>query len=749
MTYIDVILPLPLKATFTYAVDDEMAKRVRRGCRVVVPLGKKKHYTAIVDRVHQEAPEGYEVKYAFALLEDQPVVLPQQLRLWEWIADYYMCAEGDVYSAAVPSGLKLEFKPKVETHVRLTPAYRSEKSLQQMLDSMKRATKQQELLLTYLHLSEFFEGQPHEVSKQDLLAFRNTSDNVLTALVKRGVLETYPFVVSRLQEESVQQIGLKPLNVNQQRAYEEIKQCFEKQSVCLLFGVTSSGKTEIYTHLIEETIRQGKQVLYLLPEIALTTQITERLKRVFGSHIGIYHSRFSDPERVEIWNKQLSDDPYLIILGARSSVFLPYQQLGLVIVDEEHDSSYKQQDPAPRYHARNTALMLASMYGAKTLLGTATPSVESWFNATEAGKYGLVVLKERYQEIQLPEILPIDIRELHRKKMMMGHFSPLLKEKIDEALARNEQVILFQNRRGFAPMVECHDCGWVPKCVHCDVSLTYHKHTNRLVCHYCGYSVPVPSTCPECGSQDLRDRGFGTEKVEDEIKALFPQARVARMDMDTTRSKTAYERMIRDFERQKTDILIGTQMVSKGLDFDHVHLVGILNADTMLNYPDFRAYERAYQLMAQVAGRAGRRGERGLVVLQTGHVDYPIVQHVRDNDFESMVNAQLAERQLCHFPPYYRLVYIYLKHRDRRLTENLTASLTNQLVKVFGAERVNGPMQPAVARVQSLHIGMVMLKIEISASMAQARNLLLQVQDLMSQHPHFNSLQIYYDVDPV
>ena len=749
MTYIDVILPLPLKATFTYAVDDEMAKRVRRGCRVVVPLGKKKHYTAIVDRVHQEAPEGYEVKYAFALLEEQPVVLPQQLRLWEWIADYYMCAEGDVYQAAVPAGLKLEFKPKVETHVRLASAYRSEESLQQMLDSMKRATKQQELLLAYLHLSDFFEGQPKEVSKQDLLAFQNTSDNVLAALVKRGVLETYPFVISRLQEESVQQIGLKPLNTNQQRAYNEIKQCIRQQSVCLLYGVTSSGKTEIYTHLIEETIRQGKQVLYLLPEIALTTQITERLKRVFGSHIGIYHSRFSDPERVEIWNKQLSDDPYLIILGARSSVFLPFQQLGLVIVDEEHDSSYKQQDPAPRYHARNTGLMLASMYGAKTLLGTATPSVESWYNATEAGKYGLVVLKERYQEIQLPEILPIDIRELHRKKMMIGHFSPLLKEKIDEALVRNEQVILFQNRRGFAPMIECHDCGWVPKCVHCDVSLTYHKYTNRLVCHYCGYSVPVPSTCPECGSQDLRDRGFGTEKVEDEIKALFPQARVARMDMDTTRSKTAYERMIRDFERQKTDILIGTQMVSKGLDFDHVHLVGILNADTMLNYPDFRAYERAYQLMAQVAGRAGRKGERGLVVLQTGHVDYPIVQHVRDNDFESMVNAQLAERQLCHFPPYYRLVYIYLKHRDRRLTENFTASLTNQLVKVFGAERVNGPMQPAVARVQSLHIGMVMLKIEISASMAQARKLLLQVQHLMSQHPHFNSLQIYYDVDPV
>jgi primosomal protein N' (replication factor Y) len=452
---------------------------------------------------------------------------------------------------------------------------------------------------------------------------------------------------------------------------------------------------------------------------------------------------------VEIWNKQLSDNPYLIILGARSSVFLPYRNSGLVIVDEEHDSSYKQQDPAPRYHARNTALMLASMYGAKTLLGTATPSAESWYNTTEAGKYGLVTLKERYQEIQLPEVIPVDVKELHRKKMMHGHFSPFLKEKMKEALDRKEQIILFQNRRGFAPMIECHDCGWVPRCVHCDVSLTYHKHANQLVCHYCGYTTPVPHTCPECGSEDLRDRGFGTEKVEDEIKELFPQARVARMDLDTTRSKTAHERIINDFERGKTDILIGTQMVSKGLDFDHVHLVGILNADTMLNYPDFRAYERAYQLMAQVAGRAGRKGERGLVVLQTGHVDYPIIRNVMNNDFESMIHTQLAERQTCHFPPFYRLVNIYIKHRQQRLTESMTALMTAQLTKVFGAERVNGPLQPLVARVHSLHIGMIVLKIESNASFAQARKLLLQVEQLMHQDTRFKSLQVYYDVDPV
>ena len=749
MTFIDVILPLPLKATFTYAVDNDMAQKVKRGCRVVVPLGKKKHYTGIVDRVHHEAPEGYEVKYAFALLEDQPAVLPQQLKLWEWIADYYMCARGDVYNAAVPAGLKLEYKPKVETHVRLTKSYRTEEALQQMLDSLKRANKQQDMLLTYLQLSSFFEGGLSEVSKQDLLAHHNTSVAVFDALVKRGVFETYPYVISRLSEKGRPISGLKPLNANQQRALGEIKQYFESQSVCLLYGVTSSGKTEIYIHLIEETIRQGKQVLYLLPEIALTTQITERLKRVFGAEMGIYHSRFSDPERVEIWNKQLSDNPYLIILGARSSVFLPYQNLGLVIVDEEHDSSYKQQDPAPRYHARNTALMMASLYGAKTLLGTATPSAESWYNATDAGKYGLVVLKERYQEIQLPEIIPVDIKELNRKKMMYGHFSPFLKEKMEEALNRNEQIILFQNRRGFAPMIECHDCGWVPRCVHCDVSLTYHKQTNKLVCHYCGYTTSVPQNCPECGSQDLRDRGFGTEKVEDEIRELFPHARLARMDLDTTRSKTAHERIINDFEKGKTDILVGTQMVTKGLDFDHVHLVGILNADTMLNYPDFRAYERAYQLMAQVAGRAGRKGERGLVVLQTGHVDYPIIKNVMSNDFESMIHAQLAERQVCHFPPYYRLVYIYIKHRQQRLTESMTALMTSQLIKVFGADRVNGPMQPAVSRVHSLHIGMIMLKIESTASFVQARKLLLQVEQLMHQDARFKSLQVYYDVDPV
>jgi len=488
-------------------------------------------------------------------------------------------------------------------------------------------------------------------------------------------------------------------------------------------------------------------VLYLLPEIALTAQITERLQRVFGSRLGIYHSKFPDAERVEIWQKQLSEADYDIILGVRSSVFLPFRNLGLVIVDEEHENTYKQQDPAPRYHARNAAIVLASMYGAKTLLGTATPSVETWHNAT-TGKYGLVELKERYKEIQLPEIIPVDIKELHRKKMMKGPFSPLLLQYIREALEQKEQVILFQNRRGFAPMIECNTCGWVPKCKNCDVSLTYHKGLNQLTCHYCGYTYQLPRICPACEGTDLRNRGFGTEKIEDDIKALFPDARVARMDLDTTRTRTAYERIISDFQQGKTDILIGTQMVSKGLDFDHVSIVGILNADTMLNYPDFRAYERAFQLMAQVAGRAGRKNKRGRVVLQTKSIDHPIIPQVIANDYEAMVGGQLAERQMFHYPPYYRLVYVYLKNRNETLLDLMAQTMAAKLRTVFG-NRVLGPDKPPVARVQTLFIRKIVLKIETNAPMARARELLVQVQKEMVAEDRFKSLIVYYDVDPM
>ena len=818
--FADVILPLPLHSCFTYSLPDEWADEVQIGCRVVVPFGRKKYYTAIVRNVHYCAPTEYEVKEVSALLDARPILLPRQFKFWEWLSDYYLCTQGDVYKAALPSGLKLEsetiveynpdfesdvrlpekeqkildmlsadpeqcvtkleketgiknilsvikslldkeaifvkeelrrtYKPKTETRVRLTAAARNEHRLHIFFDELqRRAPKQLDLLMKYLELSGYLSGRDiKEVSKAELLQRTSATPAVFNGLVDRGVFEVYQQEIGRIDKALLKEvIPVNPLNEHQQRAYHSILENFQSKNVCLLHGITASGKTEVYIHLIEETIRQGKQVLYLLPEIALTAQITERLQRVFGSRLGIYHSKFPDAERVEIWQKQLSEADYDIILGVRSSVFLPFRNLGLVIVDEEHENTYKQQDPAPRYHARNAAIVLASMYGAKTLLGTATPSVETWHNAT-SGKYGLVELKERYKEIQLPEIIPVDIKELHRKKKMNGPFSPLLLQYIREALEQKEQVILFQNRRGFAPMIECNTCGWVPKCKNCDVSLTYHKGLNQLTCHYCGYTYQLPRICPACEGTDLRNRGFGTEKIEDDIKALFPDARVARMDLDTTRTRTAYERIISDFQQGKTDILIGTQMVSKGLDFDHVSIVGILNADTMLNYPDFRAYERAFQLMAQVAGRAGRKNKRGRVVLQTKSIDHPIIPQVIANDYEAMVGGQLAERQMFHYPPYHRLVYVYLKNRNETLLDLMAQTMAAKLRTVFG-NRVLGPDKPPVARVQTLFIRKIVLKIETNAPMARARELLVQVQKEMVAEDRFKSLIVYYDVDPM
>lgn len=818
--FADVILPLPLYSYFTYSLPDEWVDEVQTGCRVVVPFGRKKYYTAIVRNVHYCAPTEYEVKEVSALLDARPILLPRQFKFWEWLSDYYLCTQGDVYKAALPSGLKLEsetiveynpdfesdvrlpekeqkildmlsadpeqcvtkleketgiknilsvikslldkeaifvkeelrrtYKPKTETRVRLTAAARNEHRLHIFFDELqRRAPKQLDLLMKYLELSGYLSGRDiKEVSKAELLQRTSATPAVFNGLVDRGVFEVYQQEIGRIDKALLKEvIPVNPLNEHQQRAYYSILENFQSKNVCLLHGITASGKTEVYIHLIEETIRQGKQVLYLLPEIALTAQITERLQRVFGSRLGIYHSKFPDAERVEIWQKQLSEADYDIILGVRSSVFLPFRNLGLVIVDEEHENTYKQQDPAPRYHARNAAIVLASMYGAKTLLGTATPSVETWHNAT-SGKYGLVELKERYKEIQLPEIIPVDIKELHRKKKMNGPFSPLLLQYIREALEQKEQVILFQNRRGFAPMIECNTCGWVPKCKNCDVSLTYHKGLNQLTCHYCGYTYQLPRICPACEGTDLRNRGFGTEKIEDDIKALFPDARVARMDLDTTRTRTAYERIISDFQQGKTDILIGTQMVSKGLDFDHVSIVGILNADTMLNYPDFRAYERAFQLMAQVAGRAGRKNKRGRVVLQTKSIDHPIIPQVIANDYEAMVGGQLAERQMFHYPPYHRLVYVYLKNRNETLLDLMAQTMAAKLRTVFG-NRVLGPDKPPVARVQTLFIRKIVLKIETNAPMARARELLVQVQKEMVAEDRFKSLIVYYDVDPM
>lgn len=815
--YVDVILPLPLPKCFTYSLPDEYAEDVKIGCRVVVPFGRKKYYTAIVRNVHYCAPTDYEVKEVSALLDADPVLLPQQFSFWEWIADYYLCTQGDVYKAALPSGLKLEsetiveynpdfeaeapltereqrildllsadrqqcvtklekdsglkniltvikslldkeaifvkeelkrtYKPKMEARVRLAGKV-SEKQLHILFDLLSRAPKQLTLLMKYVECSRLLSGEtPVEISRKELLQQANVSSAILNGLVEKKIFEIYYHEIGRLQADCQSVMPLNPLNSFQQRAHDEIVASFREKNVCLLYGVTASGKTEIYIHLIEETIRQGKQVLYLLPEIALTTQITERLQRVFGSRLGIYHSKFPDAERVEIWQKQLGAANYDIILGVRSSVFLPFQNLGLVIVDEEHETTYKQQDPAPRYHARNAAIVLAMMYGAKSLLGTATPSIETWQNAV-AGKYGFVQLKERYKEIQLPEIVPVDIKELYRKKRMVGPFSPLLIQYMREALDQKEQVILFQNRRGFAPMIECRVCGWVPKCQNCDVSLTYHKGINQLTCHYCGYTYQVPVRCPACDGTELTNRGFGTEKIEDDIKVIFPEAKVARMDLDTTRTRSAYEKIIADFEQGKTDILIGTQMVSKGLDFDHVSVVGILNADTMLNYPDFRSYERAFQLMAQVAGRAGRKNKRGRVVLQTKSIDHPIIHQVIANNYEGMVDGQLAERQMFHYPPYYRLVYVYLKNKNEGLLEQMAAVMGDKLRAVFG-NRVLGPDKPPVARVQTLYIRKIVLKVEHTAPMARARELLLRIQREMLEDDRYRSLIVYYDVDPL
>lgn len=815
----DVILPLPLHGCFTYSLPEEMEADARIGSRVIVSFGRKKYYTAIVRNIHQVAPTDYEVKEVTAVLDSEPILLPRQFTFWEWLADYYLCTPGDVYKAALPSGLKLEsetivvynpefesdvqlpekerkvwdllasepeqsvtklekesgiknilavvkslmdkeaifvkeelkrtYKPKTETRVRLTAAASNERRLHFFFDELqRRAPKQLDLLMKYIELSGCLGPKRKEITKKELIQRASATPAVFSGLVEKGIFEVYRQEIGRLNAiGNGETFPMKSLNEHQQRAYDEIIENFRTRNVCLLHGVTSSGKTEIYIHLIEQTLRQGKQVLYLLPEIALTTQITERLQRVFGNRLGIYHSKFPDAERVEMWRKQLSEEGYDIILGVRSSVFLPFRKLGLVIVDEEHENTYKQQDPAPRYHARNAAIVLASMYGAKTLLGTATPSIETWHNAV-SGKYGLVELKERYREIRLPEIIPVDIKELHRKKRMNGPFSPLLLQYIREALDQKEQVILFQNRRGFAPMIECHTCGWVPKCKNCDVSLTYHKGLNQLTCHYCGYTYQPPRVCPACEGTDLRNCGFGTEKIEDDIKALFPEAAVARMDLDTTRTRAAYERIIADFEQGKTDILIGTQMVSKGLDFDHVSVVGILNADTMLNYPDFRAYERAYQLMAQVAGRAGRKNKQGRVVLQTKSMDHPIIPQVISNDYESMVDGQLAERQMFHYPPYYRLVYVYLKNRNETLLDLMAQTMAAKLRAIFG-NRVLGPDKPPVARVQTLFIRKIVVKIETKAPMARVRELLLQVQKEMVAEDRFKSLIVYYDVDPM
>ncbi len=747
--FVDVILPLPLDGVFTYSVPTSEEGRVKVGARVLVPFGRNKTYVGIISHIHNLSPEGYQTKDILQVMDFSPILLDSQLKLWQWISDYYMSPIGEVYKAALPSGLKAEdgYKPKTELYIRLTSPFRSEQALHVALNMLQRADKQQKTFIDYLALSGWDSGVGTELTRDELLN-QGHSLPTINALVKRGLLETYECEVGRLNNNQEPHLeNIKPLSTTQQDAFNQIQFSFLKKNVTLLHGVTSSGKTEIYIHLIQQALEQKKQVLYLLPEIALTVQMMERLQRVFGNRLGIYHSKYADAERVEIWQKQLSQNPYDVILGARSAVFLPFQRLGLVIIDEEHETSYKQQEPMPRYHARSAAIMLAQMFGAKTLLGTATPCVETYHNA-KTGKYALVELFQRYQGIELPEIQIVDIKDLQHRKMMNGPFSPLLLNKVREALERGEQAILFQNRRGYAPVIECKQCGWVPHCQHCDVSLTLHRSLNQLTCHYCGYTYQVPTECPNCGCTQLQTRGYGTEKIEAEVRDIFPEARIARMDLDTTRSRHAYERIISDFSAGRTNLLIGTQMISKGLDFDKVSVVGILNADTMLNYPDYRAYEHAFMMMSQVSGRAGRKGRRGLVILQTKSPDLPLIQQVVRNDYSAFYRSLIAERQQFHYPPYYRLIDVYLKHRSDSVVETASIELAGWLRHWFGT-RVLGPDKPSVAKVKSLSIRKLVLKFEQGINMTEVRKYLALAQQQMLQDKRYSSLQIYYDVDPL
>ena len=769
MTYANIILPLPLEGYFTYAVSEGLSPQIQVGVRVTVPLGKSKTYVGIVaeypvdvpkpvEEVAQQGKKKIVYKNIADVLDDTPILLPQQLRLWKWIADYYMSPIGDVYKAALPSGLKAEdgFRPRTELFIRLADKYCDEQTLTLLISSMKRAVKQLDVLMTYLRLTGVDniehllpETELREVTREELMNESHASIAVIRSLQEKMILVTYEKEVGRLNHNiAPHPEKIKPLNEAQTEAYNHILVQMMGHPVTLLHGVTSSGKTEIYIHLIQKAINEHKQVLYLLPEIALTVQITERLKAVFGNRLGIYHSKYSDAERVEIWKKQLSSNPYDIILGARSAVFLPFHRLGLVIIDEEHEQSFKQQDPAPRYHARSAAIVLAQMYaGAKTLLGTATPSMESYYN-TKQGKYGLVELSRRYKDIQLPSIEVVDMKDLYRRKMVSGPFSPRLLSAVRGALERGEQAILFQNRRGFAPMIECRQCGWVPKCPNCDISLTYHKSMNYLSCHYCGYTVKIPEVCPCCESKDIRGRGYGTEKIEDEIRSIFPEARIARMDLDTTHTRNAYERLINDFSTGKNNLLIGTQMVTKGLDFGKVSVVGILNADSMLNYPDFRAYEQAFMMMSQVSGRAGRKGKRGEVILQTKTPDLPVIQYVVHNDYPTFFKELLDERREFHYPPFYHLVYVYLKHRDENIVNTAGVELGSRLRDIFGA-RVLGPDKPAVARVKTLSIRKIVLKLENGIDYPRVRQYLRGALDAMMKDKRYGALQVYYDVDPL
>ncbi|MGM0550585.1 MAG: replication restart helicase PriA [Bacteroidota bacterium] len=819
-TYADIVLPLAVPRPYTYHVPEGLAAQVSPGKRVVVQFGKRKYYTGLIWEVHNRKPDYSPVKDLTEVLDEAPVLIPFQQKLWEWIAHYYMACLGDLYKAALPAGLKMEsdtyvfyhadeveivdlgssemllldylreqsgvrlhelrdamqgqvphaalkrlvdkglvimqerlretYKAKEERILSLPPAYAEGKHLEEAFLALERAPKQLEVLMKFLQTSRHFSANPEPFLKRSqFLKLIEGKTHGIKALVDKGFLKEESVEVSRLSLMEKGSIPIKDLSPAQQEAKEAAEKGFSDGKVVLLHGVTSSGKTEIYIHLINAALKKGEQVLYLLPEIALTTQIIQRLKAVFGDKVGIYHSKFSDAERVETYHNLLNDEgekKYQVILGVRSSIFLPFDKLGLIIVDEEHENSYKQYDPAPRYHARDAAIVLARYHGAQVLLGTATPSIESYFNA-RAGKYHLVELFSRYQDIKLPQIVLADTQKARRQRKMKSIFTADLFNAMNVALENKEQVILFQNRRGFSPYVECEICGWIPRCNDCDVSLTYHKYGNKLVCHYCGHAEPLPVRCGACGSHKLATKGFGTEKIEDEVQLLFPKAKVARLDLDATRKKHAYQQIIGDFQEGHIDVLIGTQMVSKGLDFDRVHLVGILNADNLMFFPDFRAYERSFQLLAQVSGRAGRKHKQGKVFVQTNHPEHSVLKQVLENDYLSMYKEQLIERKSFAYPPFYRLIEVTLKHKDEQLLRRATSFLAPLLQNRFPGITL-GPQKPLIGRIQTYHILQFVLKVPRSASFQKAKEILREQIDLLEQERRFGALRINLNVDP-
>ncbi len=820
--YAEVLLPLPIQGTYTYHLPDTVADGIKVGCRVLVPFGRKKIYTAIVVMTHNSAPQGYKVKDLLTVLDAEPILRHPQLKFWDWIANYYLCTMGDVYKAALPSGLKVEsetfisvnadyeesrpgelsdrakvimdfvaqrnrvqinditrstgfknvesivskmleidaihvsekvidnYRPKTEACVRLNIERNDDASLHKFFDQLSRAKKQEKLLLAYLDLSGWLQkSKPvKEVTKTALLQRADVTQAVLTATKERGIFEVYKREINRFANLAQSLIDPPTLSDEQKRAYSEIHHCFNEKNIALLHGVTSSGKTSIYIHLIGDALKQGKQALYLVPEIALTTQLTHRLRAVFGDRLLIYHSKFSDNERVDIWKRLLAGNDPCVVIGVRSAIFLPYSNLGLIIVDEEHDSSYKQQDPAPRYNGRNAAMVLAQMHGAKTLLGSATPSIEVYHRALE-GDYGLVELMNRYKGIKMPTVSIIDTKTARKKHEMNGMFSQELIKECRHALNDQEQVILFQNRRGYAPMVRCKECGWVPTCQNCDVSLTYHKHVHTLSCHYCGYIMTQPELCPACGLPGIETVGYGTERIEDEIDQVFPNEKITRMDLDTTRAKNSYDRIIEEFSSHKTNILVGTQMVTKGLDFDGVSIVGILNADTMINFPDFRSSERAFDMLEQVAGRCGRAHKQGKVIVQTSNPEHPVIDYMTRHDYTGFYNHEMNERERFGYPPFTRVINIYLKHRDDHVLGEVAVRYSNLLRQVFQS-RVLGPEAPMVARVQNYYIRQIVLKMENEASMNKVKKILRELyEQMVAIDGRMKSTLLYYDVDPV